>query len=59
VNSLDGFGLQPTWPAGQPWFAIPIDHLLHSDQLTTVERSTGPANGSDHRPIEVTLAFAG
>jgi endonuclease/exonuclease/phosphatase (EEP) superfamily protein YafD len=58
VNSLDGFGFQPTWPAGQPWFLIAIDHLLHTKDLTTVERSTGPANGSDHRPIEVTLGLA-
>jgi endonuclease/exonuclease/phosphatase (EEP) superfamily protein YafD len=57
-NSLLGYGLQPTWPAGLRVFAVPIDHLLHTEDLTTVARSTGPSLGSDHRPILVTVARA-
>ena len=57
VDSSRGFGFQPSWP-GSLWygFKIPIDHLLHSPELTTVERHIGPDLGSDHRPILVGLA---
>jgi endonuclease/exonuclease/phosphatase (EEP) superfamily protein YafD len=59
VNSQLGHGVQPTWP-GNLWpMAIPIDHCLHSPSLVTVDRSTGPFLGSDHRPLHVTLALAG
>jgi endonuclease/exonuclease/phosphatase (EEP) superfamily protein YafD len=59
VDSTRGFGFQPSWPGGM-WFGfkIPIDHLLHSPELTTVERGIGPDLGSDHRPLMVTLAMA-
>ena len=58
-NSLDSFGLQTTWPADR-WalFRLPLDHLLHSDDLTTVDRYLGPTFGVDHRPIVVTIAKA-
>ncbi len=58
-NSLDGHGFQPSWPDGWGPLMIPIDHALHSDDLVAVERSTGPALGSDHRPLIVTFAYAG
>jgi endonuclease/exonuclease/phosphatase (EEP) superfamily protein YafD len=60
-NSLRGFGPQASWPQGwwPLWPAqIPIDHLLHGEQLVTMVRETGPALGSDHRPLVVTLALA-
>lgn len=59
VDSTRGFGFQPSWP-GSLWFGfkIPIDHLLHSPELTTVERGIGPDLGSDHRPLMVTIAMA-
>ncbi len=59
VNSLDGYGLQPTWP-GDLWFGltIPIDHMLHTQELTTTDRRIGPSLGSDHRPLQVTVARA-
>lgn len=58
-NSLDSFGLQTTWPADR-WalFRLPLDHLLHSDDLTTVDRYLGPTFGVAHRPIVVTIAMA-
>ena len=62
-DSTRGFGVQPTWrvrigPLGG-WAAwpiqIPIDHCLHSPGLIAVERATGPACGSNHFPLLVTL----
>ena len=59
VNSQRGHGRCPTWPAGALSLGmIPIDHLLHSFALVTAERSLGPANGSDHLPLVVELAWA-
>ena len=58
-NSMTGYGLQTTWPANRwAFFRIPIDHLLHSADLTTVDRYLGPAFGVDHRPLVVKLAIA-
>jgi endonuclease/exonuclease/phosphatase (EEP) superfamily protein YafD len=56
LNSMNGFGWQPTYPAGAGLLMLPIDHLLHSGHLTTVDRSTGPDLGSDHLPLIVTVA---
>jgi endonuclease/exonuclease/phosphatase (EEP) superfamily protein YafD len=60
VDSTRGFGYQPTWP-GSSWIilALPVDHLLHSPELTTVDRRIGPDLGSSHRPLLVQLARAG
>ncbi len=58
VNSVNGFGLQATWPALLGPFGVPIDHLLHSAELTTVTRRTGPSLGSEHRSVFITLARA-
>lgn len=57
VNSQVGFGRAPTWPAGLGSLGmIPIDHLLHSDDLVTLDRQLGEANGSDHLPLIVEIA---
>jgi endonuclease/exonuclease/phosphatase (EEP) superfamily protein YafD len=58
VNSQRGYGVQPSWPAGRLIDAIPIDHLVHSPELTTVARHLGDPHGSDHYPLFVTLAWA-
>jgi len=50
-NSQIGFGIQPTWLA-----ALPIDHLLHSDDIAILDRRIGPDIGSDHRPLIVDFA---
>lgn len=62
-DSLTASGLlrAGSWPA-LPWplrpFAIAIDHCWHDARLVTRERTVGPALGSDHRPLQVTLAWA-
>ncbi len=58
VNSQKGFGVQASWPAGNVLFGIPIDHLVHSPGLTTIDRHLGESLGSDHFPLFVTLARA-
>jgi endonuclease/exonuclease/phosphatase (EEP) superfamily protein YafD len=58
INSQRGFGVQASWPAGYPLFAIPIDHLVHSRELTTVDRYLGESLGSDHFSLFVTVGKA-
>jgi len=58
VNSQLGFGVQASWPAGFRAISTPIDHLLHSPDLTVVDRHLGPSLGSDHFPLYVALAWA-
>lgn len=56
TSSLDGFGIQATWPANRwAFFRMPTDHLLHTEELTTIDRELGPTFGVDHRPIVVKL----
>jgi endonuclease/exonuclease/phosphatase family metal-dependent hydrolase len=63
VDSEQGFGVQPTWrvflgPLTGPLLRpvqIPIDHCLHAPEMMTLARATGPACGSDHYPLLVTL----
>ena len=57
-SSVDGFGLQATWPALLGPLGIPIDQLLHSPDLTVTDRETGPSLGSAHRSLWVTVAPA-
>jgi endonuclease/exonuclease/phosphatase (EEP) superfamily protein YafD len=60
VNSLDGYGIQPSWPAQMPFgLNLPLDHMLHSRELTTMARATGPNLGADHLPLLVTVGLAG
>ncbi len=58
INSQLGFGVQASWPAGHPLLAVPIDNLVYDSGLTVVDRHLGPALGSDHYPLFVTLARA-
>jgi endonuclease/exonuclease/phosphatase (EEP) superfamily protein YafD len=58
-NSLDGFGLQVSWPESNVLLRIPIDHALLGPGLATTERGTGPSFGSQHRSLLVTVAPAG
>jgi endonuclease/exonuclease/phosphatase (EEP) superfamily protein YafD len=58
INSQRGFGIQASWPAGYPLFGIPIDHLIHSPELTTIDRHLGKNLGSDHFPLIVTIGWA-
>lgn len=58
VDSHRGHGLQPSYPVRLGPLGIPIDHLWHSPELTTVERRLGPSFGSNHRMLHVRLAWA-
>lgn len=51
-NTRKGFGLLLTWPAPP---MIPIDHILASPTIHTLNMEIGPDNGSDHRPLLVEL----
>lgn len=57
VDSLDGQGLQPSWPVPLAWAGVPLDHVLHTRELVTVQRELGPSFGSDHRAVHARLAL--
>jgi endonuclease/exonuclease/phosphatase (EEP) superfamily protein YafD len=48
----------PTWMRKFPLFAIPIDHVLLSPDLTLATRKVGPSLGSDHSALVVEIAPA-
>ncbi len=52
-------GLQITWPALPVPVWIPIDHALADASAGVLDVRTGPDIGSDHFPLEITLAPAG
>lgn len=52
-------GLQVTWPVLPLPVWIPIDHALADPSTGVVDVRTGPDIGSDHFPLEITLAPAG
>ncbi len=56
-DSRLGRGIQPTWPAFfRVWpLQICLDHVLVSEGIGVVRRSTGPDIGSDHLPVRATL----
>lgn len=59
-DSLDAGGLlwAGSWPDLPGPFRIAIDACWHDAALVTVSRTVGPALGSDHRPLEIALAWA-
>ncbi len=52
-DSSRGFGLQPSWPNHSLLLRIPLDHCLHSAEITVVDRRIGPDVSSDHFPVIV------
>jgi len=56
LDSQMGHGKQASYPALLGPLGISIDHLLHSPDLTTMERRLGPSLGSDHRMLHVAVA---
>ena len=56
-DSSKGRGVQPTWPMGSPLLWIPIDHCLHSSEVTILRKTIGPNVGSDHYPLIVDIAI--
>lgn len=59
-NSQLGYGLHASFPARSTvLLRVPIDHLLHSEELAVRDRRLGPALGSDHFPLRVELEYVG
>jgi endonuclease/exonuclease/phosphatase (EEP) superfamily protein YafD len=48
---------RPSWQAGVWPLALPIDHVLVPRETCVVAAEVGPAVGSDHRPVRVTLRW--
>ncbi len=55
-DSRLGFGLLPTWHAGNPLISVTLDHALVTDGLIVSDRRTGPYIGSDHLPVVVEVS---
>jgi endonuclease/exonuclease/phosphatase (EEP) superfamily protein YafD len=51
IDCALGLGIEPSWPAPLPLLGIRIDHCLASKHWRSVDVSTGPFVGSDHRPL--------
>lgn len=49
--------IRPNWPAA-PFPFLPIDHAFAGTDWRTVSTERGPALGSDHYPVTVTLQLA-
>ena len=58
-DSARGRGYVVSWQRYHPLLGIPIDQLLHTDELVCTQRRIGPKLGSDHSPIIATLRIAG
>lgn len=56
-DSRLGFGLLPTWHAGNPLISVTLDHALVTDGLIVSDRRTGKYIGSDHLPVIVAVAL--
>ena len=54
-DSRRGRGVSATWRRRNPFFAIPIDHVLIKGAVAVEDCQTGPDLGSDHRPLVVDL----
>ncbi len=56
VDSIAGYGLENSYPAtASPWLRVSIDQLLVTPEIEVVNRTLGPAMGSDHFPLTVDL----
>jgi endonuclease/exonuclease/phosphatase (EEP) superfamily protein YafD len=55
-DSMRGRGYQGSWPEFLPsGLSLPIDHVLHNDQMQTARRHVGGSHGSDHRVVTAEL----
>ena len=56
-NSMKGFGHQPSWPVNHFFLRIPLDHVLHSPEITIHNRMVVQDVGSDHFPVIVDFSI--
>jgi len=56
-NSMKGCGFQPSWPSNNRFLRIPLDHVLHSPEITIHNRMIGGDVGSDHFPVIVDFSL--
>ena len=56
-DSALGFGVQPTWNAFNPLIRTQIDYVFVPPEFAVLNHHIGPALGSDHLPVEVTIAI--
>ncbi|MEM7080465.1 MAG: endonuclease/exonuclease/phosphatase family protein [Pseudomonadota bacterium] len=54
-----GFGVQGTWPWGFNLLSIPIDHVLHTQDMATTRSKVMWHTGSDHGALVVDLRLPG
>lgn len=52
-NSMQGWGIQTSWPSFSRVLGVPIDHILHSPEIRIQKREIGEYVGSDHLPVSV------
>ncbi|MCB9682513.1 MAG: endonuclease/exonuclease/phosphatase family protein [Alphaproteobacteria bacterium] len=57
VDLGDGTGPAATWPSALGPLGIPIDHVLGTPGIGTVERVVGPDVGSDHRGLFTIVGY--
>lgn len=53
-----GYGFKPTWPTFRRVLLTPLDHILVSEGLVVTDFRTGPHIGSDHLPVQATIALS-
>lgn len=56
-DSARGLGIQNSWNAKSWLMRIPIDHVFVPQDAIVIRRAIGPDVGSDHFPVEATIAL--
>jgi endonuclease/exonuclease/phosphatase (EEP) superfamily protein YafD len=54
---MKGFGHQPSWPTGQFFLRIPLDHVLHAPEIMIHNRMVLQDVGSDHFPVIIDFSL--
>lgn len=57
-DSRQGFGVHPSWPSIAGPLAVPIDHVLVTNEIHVHNRFLGDAGASDHRPVIVDVSIS-
>lgn len=50
-DTRQGFGIQASWASTNPIFGLPLDHILTSRDIQTLNRKVGRDVCSDHYPV--------